>query len=195
MKTVAINGQLRSEIGKKHARAIRSEGKVPGVIYGGANTVSFSTTQRELKPLVYTPDFQYAEVTVEGKKYKCIVKDLQFHKTTDELTHIDLLELVDDKPVLATIPIKYTGQSIGVKNGGRFVAKANTVKVKCLPKFLVESIPVPIDTLEIGKNLRVEDVKSEGITIMQNARIPIASVVTTRALKQAENEAAKEAKK
>jgi large subunit ribosomal protein L25 len=193
MKTVTIEGQLRSELGKKHARAIRSEDQVPGVIYGGASTVNFTTSLRTLKPLVYTPDFQIAEVKIDGKTYKCIVKDLQFHKVTDALLHIDLLELVDSKPLLATIPLKFVGTSIGVKNGGRLVIKSKDVKVKCLPKHLVESIPVAIDDLEIGRNLRIADVKSEGITIMQNERIPIASVVTTRALKQAEADAAKEA--
>jgi large subunit ribosomal protein L25 len=191
MKSIAINGQLRSDAGKKAARAIRSEGNVPGVIYGGPETISFSTPLKEIKPLVFTPEFMYADVTIGGKKYKCILKDLQLDKVTDELIHFDLLELVEDKLLLANIPIKYVGQSVGVKSGGRLVIKLKTVKVKCLPKHLVESIPVNIDALEIGKNLRVEDIKSEGITVMQNSRIPIASVVTTRALKQAEAEAKK----
>jgi large subunit ribosomal protein L25 len=116
---------------------------------------------------------------------------LQFNKVTDNLQHVDLLELVEDKMVLANIPVSFTGTSIGVKNGGRFIAKVKSVKVKCLPKFLRDTLAVAIDTLEIGKNLRIEDIKYEGITIMQSPRIPIASVVTTRALKQAETEAKK----
>ncbi len=195
MNSIAISGQLRSDAGKKAARAIRSEGKVPGVIYGGPETISFSTPLKEIKPLVFTPEFLLANVTIGAKTYKCILKDLQMDKVTDELIHVDLLELVEDKPLLANIPVKYVGQSIGVKSGGRLVVKVKSVKVKCLPKHLVDSIPVNIDTLDIGKNLRIEDVKSEGITVMQNARIPIASVVTTRALKQAEAEAAKDGKK
>jgi large subunit ribosomal protein L25 len=191
MKTVTINGQLRSDMGKKAARAIRSKEQVPCVIYGGPQSVHFSATQKELKPFIYTAEFQYAEVKVEGKTYKCILKDLQFHKVTDSLQHVDLLELVDDKFVLANIPVSYTGTSIGVKNGGRFVPKVTSVKVKCLPKFLRDTLVVAIDKLEIGKNLRIEDIKYEGITIMQSPRIPIASVVTTRALKQAETEAKK----
>ncbi len=195
MKTVTIEGQLRSEMGKKAAKAVRSKDLVPCVIYGGPQTVHFSATQKDLKPFIYTGDFQYAVINVEGKSYKTILKDLQFNKVTDVLQHVDLLELVDDKLVLANIPVSFTGTSMGVKNGGRFIAKVKTVKVKCLPKHLVESLPVAIDTLEIGKNLRIEDIKAEGITIMQSPRIPIASVVTTRALKQAEADAAKDAKK
>jgi large subunit ribosomal protein L25 len=195
MNKVTIEGQLRSELGKAGSRNIRSEDKVPGVIYGGAQTVNFTATQKDLKPLVFSPNFQLAEVKVDGKTYTCILKDLQLHKVTDKLIHVDLLELVDNKILLANIPLKFTGQSVGVKAGGRFVPKLKTVKVKCLPKYLTESIEVPIDTLEIGKNLRIEDIKAEGISFMQNSRIPIASVVTTRALKQAEAEAAKDGKK
>jgi large subunit ribosomal protein L25 len=194
MKSIAIKGQLRSGTGKKAARAIRSEGKVPAVIYGGQDTVHFTASQIDLKPFIYTSEFQVAELNVDGKVYRCILKDLQFNKVTDSLQHVDFLELVDGKPLLATIPVKYTGQSIGVKNGGRLIVKVKSVKVKCLPKHLIDAIPVAIDTLEIGKNLRIEDLKAEGITVMQNSRIPIASVVTTRALKQAEAEAKKEGK-
>jgi large subunit ribosomal protein L25 len=195
MKTIAIEGQLRSEIGKAGARTVRSKDQVPGVIYGGATTVHFAATQRTLKPLVYTPDFQIAEVTVDGKKYRCILKDLQFDKVTDALIHVDLLELVEGKSLLAKIPLRFTGTSIGVKNGGRFIVKLTSIKVKCTPEALRECLEVDITNLEIGKNLRVEDIQAEGITLMQSMRIPVCSVVTTRALKQAEADAAKEAKK
>ncbi len=191
MKTITIEGQLRSETGKNTARLLRSEDLVPGVIYGGPSNVHFNASQKALKGLVYTSEFQLAEVKVDGKTYRCILKDMQFHKTTDALMHVDLLELVEGKKLLADIPVKFTGSSIGVKNGGRFIPKVKTVKVKCLPTHLVEAIEVNISALEIGKNLRISDIKGEGMEIMQNERIPIASVVTTRALKQAETEAKK----
>ncbi len=191
MNTITIEGQLRSETGKNTARLLRSEDQVPGVIYGGPNNVHFTASQKALKNLVFSSEFQYAVVSIDGKTYKCILKDMQFHKTTDALTHIDLLELVDGKKLLADIPVKFVGTSIGVKNGGRFINKVKSVKVKCLPKDLVDALEVDITDLEIGKNLRIADIKGEGMEFMQNSRIPIASVVTTRALKQAETEAKK----
>ena len=126
------------------------------------------------------------EVDVDGKAYKCILKDLQFDKLTDSLTHVDLLELVEDKKVIATIPLKFTGTSKGVKDGGKFVAKINSLKVKTYPKYLKEQIEVPIDNLELNGNIRVEDVKEEHYEILNSPRIPIASVVLTRQLKQEE---------
>ena len=112
MKTITIEGHLRTEMGKQATRQLRSEEKVPGVIYGGAKEVNFSAPATSFKTLVYTPDFQLAEVKVEGKSYNCILKDLQFDKVSDELIHADFLELVEDKKVIATIPIKFTGAAM-----------------------------------------------------------------------------------
>jgi len=195
MKTITIEGHLRTDHGKKAARQIRSQENVPAVIYGGAQEVNFYASAKAFKPLVYTGEFQIAEVTVDGKKYRCILKDLQFDKVTDALIHLDLLELVDDKKVVATLPLKYVGTSVGVKEGGKLVIKIKSLKVKALPKDLVETINVDITSLALNGNIRVEDVKAPGLEIMNSPRIPIASVVMTRQLKQEEATAAKETKK
>ena len=186
MKTITIEGQLRTEHGKSATRQLRSQELVPGVIYGGAQEINFSAPAKAFKPLVYTPNFQIAEVSVDGTKYRCILKDLQFHKVTDELIHVDLLELVEDKKVIASVPLKYVGVAAGVKAGGRLVPKMKTLKVKTYPKYLKEQIEVNIEHLQIGDNLRVEEVKMDNYEILNSPRIPIVSVVTTRALRQEE---------
>ena len=191
MKTITIEGQLRTGLGKGAARQLRSQGNVPGVIYGGAKELSFFAPSTAFKTLVYTPSFQIAEVKLDGSTYRCILKDLQFDKVSDELIHVDLLELVEDKKVIATIPIKFTGVSVGVKAGGRLVTKMKALKVKTLPKHLKEFIEVNIDDLELNCNIRVQDVKEEHFEIVNSPRIPIASVVLTRQLKQEEATAEK----
>lgn len=195
MKSITIEGQLRTAFGKGATRQLRSQELVPGVIYGGAEEVSFHAPAAAFKNLVYTPSFQIAEVKLDGKTYRTILKDLQFDKVSDALIHVDLLELVEDKKVVATIPVNFTGTSKGVKEGGRFVAKIKSLKVKTLPKHLKEQIEVPIDNLEINGNIRVEDVKEEHYEILNSPRIPIASVVMTRQLKQEEAAATPEKKK
>ena len=190
MKTITIEGQLRTGLGKQATRQLRSEGNVPGVIYGGAQELVFSAPVTAFKSLVYTPSFQLAEVKLEGKTYKCILKDLQFDKVTDQLNHVDFLELVEDKKVIATIPIKFTGTAVGVKDGGKLITKMKALKVKTLPKFLKENIEVDLTNLALNSNVRVEDVKEEHYEILNSPRIPIASVVLTRELKQEESTAA-----
>ena len=189
MKTITIEGQLRTDTGKKATRQYRSQGLVPGVIYGGSQEINFVAPVLAFKPLVYTPDFQLAEVKVDGKSYRCILKDLQFDKVSDQLSHVDFLELVEDRKVIATIPLKFVGTSAGVKAGGNLVKKIKTLKIKTYPKYLKENIEVDITSLELHGNIRVEDVKEPNYEILNSPRIPIASVVTTRQLKLEENAA------
>ena len=186
MNTITIEGQLRTGFGKSATRQLRSQDLVPGVIYGGAKEIHFHAPAAAFKKLVYTPNFQIAEVKVDGQTYRTIMKDLQFDKVNDSLTHVDLLELVEDKKVVADIPLNFTGVSKGVKDGGKFVTKMKSLKVKTYPKYLREKIDVSIDNLELNGNIRVEDVQMEHYEILNSPRIPIASVVMTRQLKQEE---------
>ena len=190
MKKVTIEGHLRTEAGKKAARQLRSQENVPGVIYGGAQEVNFYAPAKAFKSLVYTSEFQLADVHVDGKTYKCILKDLQFDKVTDALIHVDLLELVNDKKVIATLPLKMVGTSVGVKAGGKLIVKMKSLKVKALPKDLREFIECDITNLELNGNIRVQDVKAPNMEILNPPRIPVASVVLTRQLKQEESAAA-----
>ena len=195
MNTITIEGQLRTAVGKKAARQLRSQELVPAVIYGGPTEVTFAASAKAFKPLVYTGEFQYAQVNVDGKSYKCILKDLQFDTVSDVLIHVDLLELVEDKKVIADLPLKYVGTSKGVKEGGKLVVKMKSVKVKTLPKYLKAFIEVDITNLDLNANLRVQDIVSENFEILNSPRIPLASVVMTRQLKQEEAAAAKDEKK
>src|SRR5689334_1378465 len=187
MKTITIEGQLRTETGKKATRQLRSQELVPGVIYGGAKEINFSAPASSFKNLVYTPAFQLAEIKVDGQSYTCIMKDLQFDKVSDDLNHVDFLQLIEGKPVVATIPIKFTGTPVGVKEGGQLITKMKSLKVKTEPKYLMENIEVNLDDLELHGNIRVEDVVIDNYEIMNSPRIPIASVVTTRQLRQEES--------
>ncbi len=186
MKTITIEGQLRTESGKKATRQLRSQKLVPGVIYGGKSEVNFSALATAFKSIVYTPEFMFAQVTVDGNSYKCILKDLQFDKVSDALIHVDFLELVEDKKIIATLPLKYVGTPAGVKAGGKLVTKMKSIKVKTYPKFLKEFIEVDLTNLQLNENVRVENIIADNMEVMNSPRIPIASVTMTRQLKQEE---------
>ena len=186
MKTITIDGQIRTEFGKAATRQLRSEEKVPGVIYGGAKEINFSAPATAFKSIVYTPDFMLAEITVDGTPYKCVLKDLQFDKVSDRLIHVDFLELVGDKKVTVSIPLKFTGIPAGVKEGGKLAVKMKALKVKTIPEYLLENIEVDLTDLKLNENIRVQDVKAKNMEILNSPRIPIASVAMTRQLKQEE---------
>lgn len=195
MKSITINGQLRTENGKRATRQLRSQGQVPGVIYGGKQEINFSAPAADFRPIVYTSQFMVADIAVDGTTHRCILKDMQFDKVNDSLTHVDFLELVEDKKVLANLPLKFVGTPEGVKIGGKLVTKMKAVKVKALPKDLKEFLEVDLTNLQLNENLRVEDIKTENMEIMNSPRIPIATITMTRQLRQEEAAAAKDAKK
>jgi large subunit ribosomal protein L25 len=163
---------------------------VPAVIYGGKTEVNFSASAASFKSIVYTSEFMLTNVVIEGKTYTCILKDLQFDKVTDALIHVDFLELVEDKKVIATLPLKYVGTPEGVKAGGKLVTKMKSIKVKTFPKNLKEYIEVDLSKLQLNENLRVENIIAENMEVMNSPRIPIASITMTRQLKQEEAAAA-----
>lgn len=191
MKTITIEGQIRTEFGKAATRQLRSEEKVPGVIYGGAKEINFSAPATAFKSIVYTPDFMLAEIKVDGTPYKCVLKDIQFDKVSDRLIHVDFLELVGDKKVTVSIPLKFTGVPAGVKEGGKLAVKMKALKVKTVPEHLLEHIEIDLTELKLNENIRVQDVKAKNMEILNSPRIPIASVAMTRQLKQEEATVAK----
>ena len=187
MKTITIEGQIRTEFGKSATRQLRSEEKVPAVIYGGAKEINFSAPATAFKNIVYTADFMLADINVDGTTYQCVLKDLQFDKVSDQLIHVDFLELVSDKNVIVNIPLNFVGTPVGVREGGKLSLKIKALKVKTLPKYLAENIEVDISKLKLNHNIRVSDVKAPNMEVMNSPRIPVASVTMTRALKQEEN--------
>jgi len=194
MKSIAISGSARQNVGKRDAKELRYEGNVPAVLYGGATQTHFSVSAADLKPVLYTPEVIVVELNIDGTQVKAIVQDAQFHPLTDLVTHVDFLELNDEKEVSVNIPIKLTGTSPGVKMGGKLVQKLRKLRVKALPNALPQFIEVPMESLEVGKSVRVAQVALENARILNNADDTIVSVTMSRALRQAEQEAAKQAK-
>jgi large subunit ribosomal protein L25 len=186
MKTIAISGSLRENVGKRDAKGLRYEGKVPAVLYGGKDQTHFAVVTTELKDAIYTPEANFVEIDLNGTKTKAIIKELQFHPVTDVLLHVDFLQLDEAKEILMEIPIKLTGVSPGVKMGGKLVQKLRKLRVKALPKNMPQAVEVSIAKLEVGNLFRVRDLAKGDYVITNTAEDTIVSVGMSRALKQAE---------
>ncbi|NTD96800.1 50S ribosomal protein L25/general stress protein Ctc [Agrobacterium tumefaciens] len=191
MKTIAISGSPRENVGKRDAKELRYEGKVPAVLYGGKEQQHFAVVIADLRDVIYTPEVNFVEIDVNGTKTKAIVKDTQFHPLTDVLMHIDFLQLFDEKEIVMEIPVQLTGTSPGVKMGGKMVQKLRKLRVKALPAKMPQSVEVSIAKLEVGSLVRVRDIEGDGYAIINTPEDTIVSVGMSRALKQAETEAAK----
>lgn len=186
MQVITINGQIRKDLGKKGAKAVRDQEQIPCVLYGGDEVVHFSTTPADVRHLIYSADFKIAEVVVDGKPFKCILKDKQFHPVTDAILHLDFLRLVDDQPVKVEVPLRFKGTAAGVKAGGKLLQKLRTVKIKTIPQKLVDEINLDVSHLELGQSVRVRDIAAiEGVEILNSPSIPVATIEIPRALRSA----------
>jgi len=186
MKIIAISGSPRENVGKRDAKELRYEGKVPAVLYGGTEQAHFAVVSTELKDAIYTPEANFVEITLGTQKVKAIIKELQFHPLTDLLLHVDFLQLFDEKEIVMEIPIKLEGTSPGVKMGGKLVQKLRKLRVKALPKDMPQTVEVSISKMEVGSLFRVRDLAEGNYVVTNTPEDTIVSVGMSRALKQAE---------
>jgi|AntRauTorckE5430_2_1112549.scaffolds.fasta_scaffold04813_3 large subunit ribosomal protein L25 len=193
METIAFKGQPRTDLGKRSTKALRKEGHVPCVAYGSEDLIHFAINPMDVKDLIYTPDFKVAEIEIDGKSFRAIVKDIQFHPVTDAIMHLDFLQLEEGRAVKVEVPIRFKGVSPGVKGGGKLIQRLRRLKIKTKPENLVTEMRVDISKLELNESIRVRDVdqKLETIEILNSPGVPIASVETPRALRSAATAAAK----
>ena len=197
MKSIEIKGSLRKDLGKKASKAIRSNGDVPCVLYGGKENVNFFVSNPALKPLVYSPNVYLVKINVDGTSYDAIMKELQFHPVTDAIVHIDFVQISDNKEITMNIPVKVVGSSIGVKKGGRLSLAKRALTVKALPKNLPDVLEVNVETVDVGQSVKVGNLTYKDITILNNDREPVVSILSSRVTAKAADgtTAAPEAKK
>lgn len=180
MKTVSLSGSPRANVGKVDAKAIRAKGHVPCVIYGAGEQIHFSADIRHFKNIIFTPETNLVNIEIEGKNYRTVLQEAQYHKINDLLIHADFLLVSEDKPVTVQLPVKTVGTSEGVKAGGKLNVKLRKVKVRGLISKLPESIDLNIEKLAIGKSISAGDINIDGITLLHPKNISIVSVDTTR---------------
>lgn len=194
MQSLSIEGSIRADIGKKAAKAARGEGQVPCVMYGGEEVVHFTLPKSEVRHMIYTPDFKVAEITLGGKHLRGIIKELQFHPLSDELLHIDFLELSAGKTIKVSVPLVIKGNSVGVRAGGKLLQRIRKVAIKTTVEKLVDALYIDVTELDLGKSLRMRDIPlNDGTTLISAAAIPVVSIEIPRALRSAQAAAAKEA--
>lgn len=195
MKTISLQGQKRADSGKKAAKLLRKQDLVPCVMYGGTDTVAFTVKYNDLLKLVYTNEFVKAGVTIEGKTVEALVKDIDFHPTSDRILHVDFQELVPGHAVKTLIPVKLTGKAKGVLVGGVLELNLRTLAVKATPEQLVDHISLDVSELDLGKAIKVSALKTD-LQILTPGSIPIARIIIPRAMRSAKTkEAAAPAKK
>ena len=210
MKTFQLTAEPRTDLGKKAAKQLRAEGKIPVVLNGGEIielpysgnlregekiveigngkgliTTDLTVTNDRVRNLVYTPGIFAIERDVHGEKRMAGLKDIQFHPVKDNILHIDLLEVSDKKPVAIEVPVKLEGHAEGVKAGGKLTLSMKKLRVKALYTEIPERLVINVDSLGLGKSLQVGELHFEGLELMNAKNAVVCAVQLTRAARGA----------
>jgi large subunit ribosomal protein L25 len=193
MKSIEIQGSLRTETGKKSTKALRKNDSVPCVLYGlntdeNGNQVAthFSVTVEELRKLVYTPHIYVVDLNIDGKVVNAIMKDIQFHPVTDAILHVDFLQINEDKPIVMEVPVKLEGLAEGVKAGGKLNLQIRKLKVKAFYNVIPERLIVDVTSLGLGKTIKVGELHYEGLELLNAKDAVVCAVKLTRAARGAQ---------
>ena len=192
MKEFSVSGQKRATTGKKAAKELRKGGLVPCNLYGekkGENglpeALAFAIPAAQLRKVVYTPHVYVVNLTIDGEAHKAVMKELQFHPTTDALLHIDFYEVNEEKPITIGIPVKLTGHAQGVRDGGRLSQAVRQLNVTAPYKQIPETLEIDVTNLKLGKAIKVAELNFEGLEIATPAQVVVCSVKATRASRAA----------
>lgn len=187
MQIIELKAHDRKLSGTRAAMDVRAKSLVPCVVYGGKTNYHVSVEPAELKALIYTPEFRIAQLNTSTGPVKVFVKEIQFNPISDQVAHIDFMELVPGKEVVVEVPVHLEGYAVGVKSGGKLNQRIRKIKISGSPENLVNKINVDVTAIELGTTMRVKDIKlPEGIRIITDPAIPVAAVVIPRALKEEE---------
>lgn len=189
MQVFELKGEVRNDLGKKATNALRAEGKVPCVLYGGKENLHFAVLEKDLQKLLYTPIVYIVKVVAGGKEYEAIMREIQFHPVSDRVLHIDFYQISEDKPVVMEVPVKLQGFAEGVQAGGKLSLVVRKLKVKALPANLPGEIVLDVTNLGLGKSIKVKELSFENFEIVNAKEVVVAQVKLTRAARAAAQEA------
>ena len=192
MREISVNGQKRTETGKKASKLLRKEGLIPCNLYGEKKdekglpeAFSFLVPMSELRKVVYSPHVYVVNINIDGKEHKAIIKELQFHPTTDAVLHADFYEVNETKNITVGIPVKIVGHAQGVRDGGKLQLQIRKINVTAPYKNIPEVLEIDVTTLELGKSIKVGSLSFEGLEIATPKEVIVCSVKTTRASRSA----------
>src|SRR5262245_37394839 len=189
----------REDLGSRRTRRLRSQGLVPGVLYGKGHTRAIVIPERELRAAMTGPSGLHAilDVVVEGQKtvHPSILADYQQDPIRGTISHIDLREVRLDQPIHAAVAIHLIGESVGVKSGGMISLVTREVHVEALPMDVPEHIDVDVTHMEVGDVLRLEELATpDNVTVLDDPHeTVIATVSVPRGFAELEEAEAAEA--
>lgn len=181
MKSIELEATEREGVRSKSVlKNLRKDGKVPAVLYGGKENRNFHVDLIVLEKLLGTSEVHMINLKFGSDTIRAIIRDVQFDPVTDNPLHVDFMEVFDDKPVTIAVPVRFTGNSIGVMNGGQRREKMRKLVLKALPSDIPEEFVVDVTKMKIGDVIQVEQLEKEGVEFLDHPKAVIIAVKNSR---------------
>jgi large subunit ribosomal protein L25 len=200
MEKILVKADKRPEIGKGSARSLRRQGVLPAVVYGINEATPIKIESRQMTKLIISGVGEHSLLTIElnegGKKaseHPVLIKDYQMDPVSDELLHVDFIEVSLEKLVNVTVSLVIAKEPAGVKMGGVLERRLREIEVECLPMQIPDKIEIDASHIEIGQSLHVSDIATpEGSKIITDPAEVVLSVSAPRIEEEAPAEAVEE---
>ena len=193
--TLTLPAERRERAGKGASRALRREGRIPAVIYGGKeDPVTIHVEEKELVRQLMTGHFMNSLVQIEvgGDKVRTLPTDVALHPVTARPTHADFLRLSKDATVDVSIPVVFTNEedSPGLKKGGVLNVVRHELELVCAADKIPGEIEIDVTGKEVGDSIHISEVTlPEGSTSAITDRdYTIATLVAPSSLKKSEGD-------
>ena len=178
-----INAKSREGVGKKVAKLLRREGKIPAIIYGERkDTIPISIELADIKAILKSEKGENTVLKIhrDNIEVDAMLKEIQYDYLSDHIIHADFLRLDLTKPVTAWVPIVIKGESIGVKlEDGVFDFITRDIQVKCLATKIPKEIAVEISGLHAGHSIKAQDLEmGEEIQLVSDPHRVICAVTS-----------------
>ncbi|HEX7503598.1 MAG TPA: 50S ribosomal protein L25 [Acidobacteriota bacterium] len=179
---ITINAELRKDISKKARKELRSQGKIPAVIYGiTAESIPISVNMGDIKGIMKSEnkDNSILRITQGDKsKFDAMIKQIQYDYLSDHIIHVDFIRIDLNKPVEVEVPMVLEGEPIGVKTeDGLLEFIHREILVRSLPTSIPKEIRVDVSGLHIGQSIKVENLaKSDAYQVLSPANTVICAV-------------------
>jgi large subunit ribosomal protein L25 len=174
MEKIIVKADKRPEIGKGGARSLRRAGLLPAVVYSGGSSFPIKIEGRQMTRLIYSGAGEHALITIklneDGAKtsdHPVLIKDYQRDPVSEDLLHVDFMEVSLKEVVNVTVLLDIVKQPAGIKMGGIMQRRLREIEVECLPTQIPEKIEVDAESVNIGDSLHVSDLTvPEGVKIV-----------------------------
>jgi len=178
MSVNILSAVVRKNSGKEYAKALRRDGKIPGIFYiQGESPVSLTLEAKDVAAMLASKPALISLELDEGKTREAVIREVQRNPITNTVTHLDLMGIKRGVKITVTVPVHLEGTPIGIKFGGIIETISRELDIECFPKDIPDNLVVDISNMDIGNSMHVSDLDFENIKILNRDDVPIVNVI------------------